>query len=279
MNNNSPEPQLHQLRSLAEGLDDAPRRKPSGSARDRLNEIGEKIVYGPWRTPEARKRSIPILAIGVLAGGALAYFALRPTPMPDFDKSPLDNVLGYALLTEDFNQLPIEQRLELVGIIVRRMSDLDASSSPMIAAFAAGVAGEARQQLERNAQKLMIDTADLLARNYVDAPPEKRQQAIEDAIVQLHEVGAMISGQPSDDTPEEIIDDARRNAQRDEQRMRENPTSVRQADRMFRYASVDMGSNATPQQKGRIGRLMRDMTRYLRGEDVNTGEELPGGGG
>ena len=279
MSEKTPEPQLHQLRSLAEGLEDRPARKPSAGARDRLNQIGERIVYGPWRTPEARRKSVPILVLGVLAGGALAYFTLRPTPMPDFDKSPLDNVLGFALLTEDFNQLPIEERLKLVGIIVQRMSDLDSSSSPMIAAFAAGVAGEARQQLERNAQKLMIDTADMLAKNYVAAPPELRAQAIEDALVQLHEVGAMLGGRPSTETREEIIDDARRNAQRDEQRMRNNPTSVRQADRMFRYASVDMGSNSTPQQKGRIGRLMRDMTRHLRGEDVNTGEELPGGGG
>lgn len=276
------EPQVHQLRSLADGLEAEPRAKKPAGFRDRLNAFGERLVYGPWRTTQARRKSIPILVIGVLAGGAAAYFTLRPTPKPDFETGPLDKIFGYALLTEDFNGLPIEERLELVGMIVERMRNMEASSSPMIAAFAAGVAGEARDQLERNAQKLMIDTADMLARGYAEAPPDERERAIEDALVQLHELGRMLEGRPTDKTRDEIIGDARRDAERDEERMRRNPTSVRQADRLFRYASVDMGGNATPQQKGRIGRMMRDMTRYLRGQDVTTGEELPersGGGG
>lgn len=250
--------------------------RPSG-AREAINRCGETIVYGPWRTPDRRWISGSILATGMVIAGVWAFMVLRPMPKPDASSDAIDRVFGYALLRSEFNDLPIEERLELVGQIVQRVKDMDQSDSLMLASFAAGIQGAAREQLLENTSRLMIDTADMIASDYTHVAPEDREQFLDDAFIKLTEIAAALGGEEIDESREERLADARTQAKRDQKMMERNPMSMRQAGRAFRFMDGDMGQHASPQQRGRVTVLMRDMVRHLRGQDIATGK--PKGGG
>src|SRR2546423_1864572 len=124
----------------------------------RLSDPRETISR--WReringTPERRAALAKWLKIGgpiaAVIVGVGAYFAFRPVPQPDYRKDNLRKVFNYTLLTDEFNRLPIEKRLELIGQLVQRMKGMSAGDSTLLAAFAAGIAGKARAQIEENA--------------------------------------------------------------------------------------------------------------------------------
>lgn len=262
---------------------DAPRQAPSTSVgrswRDSLNHYGEVVLRAPWRTRPRRIVSGSIVVTAAIVAGVSWYLMTRPVPAPDYTTAGMDSIFDYTLLTDDFNNLPIEERLELVGQLVARMRDMDRSDAMLLASFSAGIAGEARDQLMENASRLMIDTADMFASEYDTVAPQDRAAFLDDAFIRMTELAETFEGRPSKKTRQEKLADARRDAQREQQSMRENRMSQRQAGRLFRFADSDIGQHATPQQKGRISILMRDMTRNLRGEDIATGKpKTPGGG-
>ncbi|MEO0483475.1 MAG: hypothetical protein AAF138_07595 [Planctomycetota bacterium] len=84
---------------------------------------------------------------GALVLALVLWLALRGPSKPNFEIADLDDVLGFALLEDSFNDLPVEERIELVGTMVGRFQSMDAGDSVLLAAFAAGVTGEAREQL------------------------------------------------------------------------------------------------------------------------------------
>lgn len=241
----------------------------AGGLRAELNRIGGIVLYGPWRTPSRRWISASVLSTLAVALAVGAFLALRPIPKPDAGSDAIDRVFGYALLTKEFNNLSIEERLELVGQIIRRVKSMDQSDSMMLASFAAGIQGAAREQLMENTAKLMIDTADMIATDYVNVDDAGRAQFLDDAFIRLTEIASALTGEEITESREERLADARAQAQRDEERLKENPVSMRQAGRAFRFMDGDMGQHASPQQRGRITVLMRDMVRNLR---------APGGG-
>ncbi|TVS08849.1 MAG: hypothetical protein EA423_00755 [Phycisphaerales bacterium] len=279
------QPQGNQQRPGFEPLVDdemlAPKskHKQKKSFRDRLNDTGSAVLYGPWKTKKARKISVPVAGALVVMLGVGAYLHLRPTPMPNFREDPLDRVFGYTLLTADFNKLPVEQRLELIATLTQRLGNMSASDAGLMAAFAAGIAGEGRRQLEENFTTLMVDTWDLLATEHEFSSPEERERSAEDSYVRLVRILSTFDGRPDERSREEILAEGRREAQRGVERLAERRPSDRRTSRLFRFANEDVGGQASPQQKSRISVLMRDMTRTLRNEDVQTGKpKNPGGG-
>ncbi len=252
------------------------RKKPNGS-RESLNQWGETIIYGPWRTPDRRWISGSILATALVITGVWAFMTLRPMPKPDAANDGMDRVFGYALLRKEFNNLPIEERLELVGQIVQRVKNMDQSDSLMLASFAAGIQGAARDQLLENTSKLMMDTADMMATDYTQVMPEDREEFLDDAFIRLTEIAAAMGGEEIDEPREERLEEARSQAMRDEEQLKERPMSMRQAGRAFKFMDGDMGQHSSPQQRGRVTVFMRDMVRNLRGQDIATGK--PKGGG
>lgn len=260
----------------AEGYTPNVKRK-GRSARQTLNDYGDTILYGPWRTPNRRWISASILSTLAITAAIVAFIATRPVRKPDFETGALDRIFAYTLLTKEFNNLPIEERLELLGMIVQRMKSMDASDSVLLAGFAAGIQGKAREQLLENASRLMIDAADMIATDYTDIPPDNRAAFLDDAFIRLTEIGEAITGETSKKPRAEILADAKAQAGKDQERMRDNPVSMRESARMFQFMDGDMGQHATPQQRGRISVFMRDMVRHLRGQDIATGK--PKGGG
>jgi len=230
----------------------------------------------PKRTISAkakRRALIGTASVLVLGGATWAGIEYWPTPKPDFEFAPIDDVFGYTLLTDEFNKLPVEERIELVAQITRRLESMSGDDSLLMAAFFAGVMGEAREQLEENVSRLMVDTWDMHAVNYNNIPQGQRAEYLEDAVVQLIRLGDAFHGMAGDKSDEEILDTAYEQAAEDQQALSDpnrGPSSRGKA-RMFSMMNDTIGSNATPQQRARIGLFVRDMTAHLRGKDVGGG--------
>lgn len=256
----------------------APKARGS-SWREALNHYGGVALRAPWRTRQRRIVSGSLVLTAVIVAGVAAYLLTRPVPQPDYETAGMDTIFNYTLLTSEFNDLPIKERLELIALLVQRMKNMDSSDALLLASFSSGIAGAAREQLMENASRLMIDTADMFASEYAFVVPQDRNAFLDDAFIRLTELAETFEGRPSEKTREEKLARARKDATRDQKRMRENRMSQRQAGRLFRFVDGDIGQHATPQQKGRISVLFRDMTRNLRGEDIATGKpKSPGGG-
>lgn len=243
---------------------------PAPAARVRAPRRMPAALSRLWSTP--RRRGISI-TLALLVVGLTAFFVLRPKPQPDFAAAPMDDVLDYALLTEDFNRLSIEQRLALLTELVDRFKNMSAGDSAAMAMFAAGIEGRMRKQLERNATLLAADVWDKYAWEYAGSPPEQREEAVEKAFLDLSKTLEAIAGVQNTKTDAERLADARAQAKRDQELFKsgEGPTATQMA-RMASSMRKAMLENGSPQQQIRGQQLMRDMTRYLRGQDIVTGK-------
>lgn len=246
------------------------RRATAGSLRARTVKL--------LNTPARRRAAWTAAAVAAVAIAVTAWFVLRPVPKPDFERDRLDKVFSYTLLTDEFNRLPVEERLELIGTLVQRLRSMSGEDSMLLAAFAARIEGAAREQLTENASRLAIDLWDKYAVEYENVPPESREIYLDQAFVEFTRLMESVGGAPRDIPDEQRLAEGRRQAQRDLERVRDPRYSpgTRQLSRTFQFMDQGVGGHATPQQRARAQLLMRDMARRLRGQDVSTGRS--GGG-
>jgi hypothetical protein len=142
-------------------------------------------------------KRVRIAGVLLLVGASVgAYFALRPRPMPDYENDPLDEIFDYTLLSDEFNRLPVEKRIELVSSIIGRLKNMGSGDSAMLAAFAAGIMGSAREQLEQNASKLAIDLWDKYADDYAKMKGEDRGAYLDKTFVEFQKTMELMGGQP-----------------------------------------------------------------------------------
>jgi hypothetical protein len=224
----------------------------------------------PWqRSDQARvtwaKWSRRLGPVAVLALAAGAWLIWGPMFKPDYTKDNLNRVFKYTLLTDEFNKLPIEERLKLLGQLVARLKGMSAGDSALMAAFAAGVGGAAREQLEENASKLAIDLWDKYALNYKDVAAEDRDAWLDGTFIEFTKTMELLTGQPRDVSDQERLAEGKRQAERDMERMRERPPSARQMGNMLNFMRNTVGEHAAPQQRARGQTMLIDMTRRLRG--------------
>lgn len=218
-----------------------------------------------------------VAAVIVGGGGPGLYLWLRPTPVPDYASAPLGKVLDFTFLTNEFNKLPVEQRIKLIGDLVSRVKGMDGRESVLMAAFAAGISGKAREQLEENASRLMLDMMDNFAAGYKNVPAGEEEEFIESKVVDMVRMMSQIGGEENTQTDEEILSDARQQAERDQRFMQSGNMTGNMAGRMFTTINNGIGAHSSPHQRARVGMFLRDMTRHLRGQDVKTGKPLPPG--
>lgn len=228
----------------------------------------------PSASEQIKKHKTALGALGGLAiGGAIVWgaLALMPVPKPDYETGDIGDVLGFTMLTTEFDKLPLEERIDLIGQVVKRVESMGAEEGTLMAAFAAGIAGEARKQLEENAAGVMIDVWDEFAPGYQRlTDPAEREAYIEQATVDMIRLFERMDGDPSTKSDDEILADAREQAERDRDRFTDpmrGPSTAGLA-RFATFMNREIGDRASPQQRARIAKISRDMTRYLRGEDL-----------
>jgi hypothetical protein len=205
-----------------------------------------------------------ISSIAAIALGLGIYLAIRPAPKPDYEKADISRIFDYTLLTDEFNALSVEERVSLIGQLYERVRGMDSSESAMMAAFFAGIAGQAREQIEKNATKLFMDAADMVAQGYAAVPEEEKAAYLEQSLVRLIRLGEAFDPNLAEQTDEEIIAEARENAQRDHEALQSGEMSADQASRMMVFMGMRADKNASMHQRQRVNLFMRDMVRHLR---------------
>lgn len=259
-------------------LDD-PTMETIGSGGARASKVKGPRAF--WPAPVRRFFANPrqrwiTIGVAALALAITAFFYLRPRPQPDFAEAEMDDVLDYALLSEDFNQLPIDKRLELIKELVDRIKGMSGDDSAMMAMFAASVEGKMREQLERNVTLLAADTWDKYAFEYAHVPADQRAEKLDKTFLDMTKMLESVAGVDNNKSDQERLAEAREQARRDQDMFAtgKGPTGTQLA-RMAAGMRQTMLKNGSPQQQARGQQLMRDMTRHLRGQDVVTGK--PGG--
>ncbi len=268
---NQPSDQPNDLPASGSLLDDTePLAAVAPVRRARRWSLGSALK-APWRTPKARAFSGVVCALLVAGGGTAAYLALRPTPKPDYELDSLDLVFDFTLLEEEFNRLPVEERIALLSQLWERMQSMDTSQSVLLASFAGSITGQLREQLERNVSRLMIDVTDKYAMEYQDVPSAQREEWLGDAFVRMVRLSEPFDPGLANRTDEEILNRARRDAQRDKNALKNGDISAENMGGIMSFAYRQGRNNGSLREQQRLAVFVRDLTRELR--------KPPGGGG
>jgi hypothetical protein len=216
-------------------------------------------------------------AIAVLVVGVIGVRALMPRSVPDYANDPMDEVMDFTLLSDDFNSLPVEKRLDLLKDLIARLKTMSGEDSAMLAGFAATIRDNLRKQLEKNAKRLAVDVMDMYAGEYAGVPADQAGDFLDKKAIEFTRLMEDLTGEkmglPEDDAERLAV--MKRQAQRDQQMMRENAPQRMDAGQvtgLVDFLQRDAGEVADPQQRSRIARFGRDLTRHLRGQDVATGK-------
>lgn len=261
--------------SLLEGLND-----PTPGAKPRrpktipwLRAHGRNLLHHR----QARVLAGSCAAMLALAGGIVTVATLMGPARPDYGADRIDALFNYTLLTDEFNRLSVKERADLIGQLVKRVGSMGSSDSVLLAAFAATIQGEAREQLMANASQLFVDMIDEQAVNYdPNAPKAERIAQLENSIIEMQKLFETMGGQEREADSAERLDEAKRQAQRDQQAVKDGQMGAEDAGRFFGIMNRTIGKNSSPHQTARGSRMMRDMTRHLRGQDIDSGK--PAGG-
>ena len=226
-------------------------------------------------TVEDRSARRALVAAGALllaAGTVFGAVSLLPQRTPDYQTGGLDTLFNYTLLTEDFNKLPVQARVRLIGELAQRLRSMDTGESVLLAGFATQIAGTARDQLVRNGSKLMSDLTDDAASRYNPAASvEEREAFLEQAAVDFMTAMQTMTGDlgASDDSPEERFQQLQAQAQRDMAAGERGDFSAQDSGRVVAFVNGTIGRNTSAAKKARMSFFARDLTRVLRGQDLS----------
>lgn len=267
--------------SLLEGLEapadaGAPARQgPSLRERLRVDLRDVPALARGWAERHRRSAAVAGVTIALLgagSGAALAWAAFRPINAPDGMNDPLTSVLGFALLNDDFRRLPVRERLELVLQLAERLRAMNAGDSVLVAAFAAGIAGEARVQLEENIRTLGIDLMAEYAKDYSAIDDAEREAFLDRTALEWSAMLERITGEEQNLSDQQRLAAMRDQAQRDAAAARrsDGPLNADNVASFFESMQADVNGDAKPAERARTARFVRDMTRHLRGRDIRT---------
>ncbi|MFT3687122.1 MAG: hypothetical protein QM783_19735 [Phycisphaerales bacterium] len=256
-------------------------RKPAGESIRDIADGASRL----WERRWMRRGIVSALVVLLSAGGAFAYVQMRPRAVPDIFADDLADVLDYTLLTDAFNNMPVEERLALIKKLIERLKSMDSNDSALVAGFAAGIGGKAREQLQKNAEKLMVDIWDKFAKQYAKVPPADRDAFLDQSFIDMTKMFEDVSGFSMPVRDDQRVDEARKQAKRDQERMKDaaqRPVNAERAAGFMGFLNNRGQKLASPEQRGRMAGFSRDMTRRLRGQDIRTGQSLdqmPAAGG
>ena len=226
------------------------------------------------RLGEDRDRAVRVLAAASLAallvGSGWLWLSSRWKAPPSIFDSPVDNVLGY-FTTPDFNRLSVEERVKYVQQFVSRFRGMNQQDSVVAAAFLAGVTGKVREQLTQNVRILAKDILSQGAQRFVNLPESERGAFIDKWIAEWFRFAeTTATGKESTRSDEEILQgaraEARRGEERQQQRLKGKQLTDRGADRFLGFWESEVEPASTPREQAQISRFMDAVrTRMLTG--------------
>lgn len=264
------DPLLDEPPGAEEGATKKPRRGfarscVSAAARAARMSPGEMVSAGAALAGRRRRVSAVVLAVLLVGGGLWVWLAVRIQPPPDYAHDSLDTLFEYTLLTDDFNRLPLEERIALIEQLVERLRKIGSGDSVLLAMFASMISGEARAQLEENISRLAIDVSDKYAASYdPNAPQQEREAYLRDAYLGMVSMFDFADGEVGEHTPEELLEEGRRQARRDLNRFKKGKVGAAEVVRVFDLMNNKVGKHMSGHQKIRVSAMFRDMTEMLR---------------
>lgn len=237
---------------------------------DRIQSALDDAIHEVRHDTGTRRTVIASGSLLTAAAVIVGVVTLLPARTPDYETAQLDTIFEYTLLTEDFNNLPVDQRIQLIGELVERLRTMDTGESVLLAGFAAQIAGPMRDQLVRNGSKLMVDLTDDAASRYNPAAsPADRRAFLEEAAVDFVTAMETMGGEIGDQTPEERLNDMRAQARRDMNAGESGAMSAEDSGRIVAFVNGTIGRNTSATQKARMSVFARDLTRVLRGQSLD----------
>jgi hypothetical protein len=251
------------------------RRWRPSELRARLNTSWDAFwADEPRRARTMRRAKIAAGPLAIILALSL-YFIFRPYPQPDYSTAGIDEIFNFTLLQDEFNRLSIDKRLELLALLRDRIEKMGAGESALLAAFAAGIGGQARDQLAENISRLMVDIWDKHAEGYPDIPEADRPMYLETTFVEIARAMETVAGETPRQNDSELIAEVKSETKRGEQEIKDGRgPGGRELGRVFDILDNGVGSHANPAQRARGQVMMRDMMRQLRGQDLKTGKPL-----
>ena len=219
---------------------------------------------------EDRKRLAKIggaLLVALLVCLALLWNASRLRQPPSIFDTPIDNTLGYLTL-KDFSKLPLEERIRFMMELAERFRSLKPSESAAMAAFLAGVAGPARDQLRDNVKMIAKDVLAEGAQNYMTLSPEKRGAFLDEWIIKWQrKMEKVTTGKEEKKTDSERLDAMRDQGKRNEERQNRmtggGNLSDRGANGFLDFWQGEIQGSSTPREQGQITKFLDDMRTRL----------------
>jgi hypothetical protein len=205
-----------------------------------------------------------LLLLALVGGGAYWWAVVRWKPPPSIFDSPVDDVLGY-LAMDDFNELPLEERMRFLRELSDRFRGMEAAESAAMAGFMAGVTGPVREQMTQNARVLARDILWQGADGYFSTPPGDRDAYIDRWVVEWSKMGERLAtGKERDVSDRERVDRIRRESSRGEERMKDVEIPKLSEDGALGFMSIwtrEVEVTATPKQQGQISRFLQDVRK------------------
>jgi hypothetical protein len=197
----------------------------------------------------------------------LLWNASRLRQPPSIFDTPIDNTLGYLTL-KDFSKLPLEERIRFMMELAERFRSLKPSESAAMAAFLAGVAGPARDQLRDNVKMIAKDVLAEGAQNYMALSPEKRGAFLDEWIIKWQrKMEKVTTGKEEKKTDSERLDAMRDQGKRNEERQNRmtggGNLSDRGANGFLDFWQGEIQGSSTPREQGQITKFLDDMRTRL----------------
>lgn len=217
-----------------------------------------------------RRATIALVALVVVLGAGYWYFEGRTRRPPSIFDTPVDDVASF-FVSDDFNRLSVQERMELIGNFVKRFQGLTQSESAVLSAFMAGLTGKTMDQLRLNVRILARDFMKEGASGYFSIPPEERATYLDQWLVEWMKFGErMERGEERAMSDEQrlamVKRDAARGREREAQRGPDaSQWSERDAVRIMDFWRREVESVATPAEQGQIMRFMQDLRRHVGG--------------
>ena len=219
---------------------------------------------------EDRKRLTKIAAalfVGILLCLALLWNAMRFRQPPSIFNTPIDNTLGYLTL-KDFSKLPLDKRIQFMLELAERFRNLKSNESAAMAAFLAGLAGPARDQLRDNVKMIAKDVLTDGATNYMSLAPSKRDAFIDICIIKWQRtLEKATTGKEEKKTDSERLDAMRDQGKRNEERQGRivggGSLTDKGASGFLDFWQGEIEGSSTPREQGQITKFLDDVRTRL----------------